>query len=201
MTTGLGNSQDHQERCGMARRNSRREQYEVTRRHGTERAFSGPVQNWDNKAAGSVCTCVCCGEPLFDASGEIRFRHRLAELLRSRFRCERRSTSTVDKIDGSCAANGGAVRRNATLISGHLFPDGPKPDRPALLHERPGARLQAGGRGRVGVAIAQSHEDRLEAGRDEPAAIAIERHLVEQHAFMARRSRRSLCLATGGQLA
>ena len=40
------------------------EQYEVTRRSGTERAFTGPF--WDNHAAGSY-SCVCCGTELFDA--------------------------------------------------------------------------------------------------------------------------------------
>ncbi|QKV18679.1 peptide-methionine (R)-S-oxide reductase MsrB [Oricola thermophila] len=38
------------------------EQFRVTRKHGTERAFTGP--NWDNKAAG-LYSCVCCGRPLF----------------------------------------------------------------------------------------------------------------------------------------
>jgi peptide-methionine (R)-S-oxide reductase len=40
------------------------EQYEVTRRHGTERAFTG--RYWDAKADG-VYACVCCGQPLFDS--------------------------------------------------------------------------------------------------------------------------------------
>ena len=38
------------------------EQYQVTRKHGTERAFTGP--NWDNKDAG-LYRCVCCDKPLF----------------------------------------------------------------------------------------------------------------------------------------
>jgi len=41
------------------------EQYQVARKAGTERAFSG--EYWDHHAAG-VYTCVCCGEPLFDSA-------------------------------------------------------------------------------------------------------------------------------------
>ena len=40
------------------------EQYQVARKHGTERAFTGP--NWDNKASGTY-SCVCCGLPLFSS--------------------------------------------------------------------------------------------------------------------------------------
>lgn len=41
------------------------EQYQVARRHGTERAFSGCY--WDHHERGTY-TCVCCDAPLF-ASG------------------------------------------------------------------------------------------------------------------------------------
>ena len=40
------------------------EQYHVARKHGTERAFTGP--NWDNHDSG-MYKCIGCGKPLFDA--------------------------------------------------------------------------------------------------------------------------------------
>jgi len=38
------------------------EQFQVARKKGTERAFSG--EHWDNHQAGMYC-CVCCGAELF----------------------------------------------------------------------------------------------------------------------------------------
>lgn len=41
------------------------EAFKVARKHGTERAFSHPYN--DEKRDGTF-SCVCCGQPLFDAS-------------------------------------------------------------------------------------------------------------------------------------
>jgi peptide-methionine (R)-S-oxide reductase len=43
------------------------EQFEITRRKGTERAFTGAY--WNTKEPG-VYQCVCCGQPLFDAQSK-----------------------------------------------------------------------------------------------------------------------------------
>jgi peptide-methionine (R)-S-oxide reductase len=43
------------------------EQYEVTRRKGTERPFTGVY--WNTKQDG-IYQCVCCGQPLFDAQAK-----------------------------------------------------------------------------------------------------------------------------------
>jgi peptide-methionine (R)-S-oxide reductase len=41
------------------------EQFQVTRKKGTERAFTG--EYWNSKQPG-MYQCVCCGQPLFDAA-------------------------------------------------------------------------------------------------------------------------------------
>jgi peptide-methionine (R)-S-oxide reductase len=47
------------------RRQLSQEQFQVTRKHGTERAFTGKY--WDHHADGTY-TCVCCGAPLFSSA-------------------------------------------------------------------------------------------------------------------------------------
>ena len=51
------------------------EQYQVTRRQGTEPAFTG--EYWNNHESG-MYNCVCCGAPLFRLRHEVRFRNRMA---------------------------------------------------------------------------------------------------------------------------
>jgi peptide-methionine (R)-S-oxide reductase len=96
------------------------EQYKVTRKAGTERAFTGEYH--DSKEKGTY-TCVCCGQPLFESNtkfdsgtGWPSFYQPIAK-------------DAVDEKDDSSWF----VTRTEVVCSrcdahlGHVFNDGPKP--------------------------------------------------------------------------
>jgi len=96
------------------------EEFQVARKAGTERAFSG--RYWDNHAHGRYL-CVCCGLELFDSaskfdsgSGWPSFFQPIAEEHIAKL--EDRSHLMV-RTETVCA------RCDAHL--GHLFADGPQP--------------------------------------------------------------------------
>jgi len=97
-----------------------KEQYNITRKHGTERAFTGPHQ--DEKRGGTF-TCVCCGNDLFRTAAKFdsgtgwpsffepigedavtEHKDRSFFMVRTEIRC------------ADCDAH-----------LGHVFPDGPQP--------------------------------------------------------------------------
>ena len=95
-------------------------QYKVTRKHATERAWTGKYAT--NKDPG-IYNCVCCGAPLFDSdtkfesgSGWPSFFAPLTETVVG---------TTVDKSFGMVRTEAHCSNCGAHL--GHIFDDGPAP--------------------------------------------------------------------------
>lgn len=97
-----------------------REQYDVTRKAGTERAFTGKYH--DEKTAGTYA-CICCGEPLF--SSDTKFDSGTGW---PSYYQPVSPDAVVEHEDVSFF-----MRRVEVVCSkcdahlGHVFPDGPEP--------------------------------------------------------------------------
>ena len=96
------------------------EQYNVTRKHGTERAFTGEYHA--SKDAG-VYECVCCGQALFTSEAKFDSGTGWPSYWQPVSK-----EAVTEKEDRSWFATRTEVlcsRCDAHL--GHVFPDGPKP--------------------------------------------------------------------------
>ena len=96
------------------------EQFHVTRKAGTERAFSGPY--WDSKSSGTY-HCVCCDAPLFKSGSKYDSGTGWPSF------CEPVAKGAVaDRPDNTLF-----MKRTETVCAtcgahlGHVFPDGPPP--------------------------------------------------------------------------
>ncbi|MGH8445360.1 MAG: peptide-methionine (R)-S-oxide reductase MsrB [Solimonas sp.] len=96
------------------------EQYQVTRKGGTECAFTGAL--WNDHRDG-VYQCVCCGLPLFDAATKFESGTGWPS-----FFDPAQNGAVISREDHSYG-----MRRVEVLCArcdahlGHVFPDGPKP--------------------------------------------------------------------------
>ena len=96
------------------------EQYEIARRSGTERAFTG--QYWDCKDDGTY-RCICCNAALFSSDTKYDSRSGWPSFY------EALEKSAIREIEDTS----GGMRRVEVRCAGcdahlgHLFPDGPRP--------------------------------------------------------------------------
>jgi peptide-methionine (R)-S-oxide reductase len=97
------------------------EQYQVLRRGGTERAFTGLY--WDNHEEGGY-RCAGCGELLFDSSTKYDSGSGWPSFTepadREKVSLHQDSSHGMVRTEVRCATCGGHL--------GHVFPDGPGPD-------------------------------------------------------------------------
>jgi peptide-methionine (R)-S-oxide reductase len=96
------------------------EQYHVTREHGTERAFSNPLN--DEKRSG-VFGCVGCGAPLFSSAQKFDSGSGWPS-----FWAPIDQGAVTEHEDRSFLMRRTEVRcASCDSHLGHVFPDGPKP--------------------------------------------------------------------------
>ena len=94
--------------------------FDVTRKEGTERAYSGKY--WDNHEKG-IYTCICCGQELFNADTKFESGTGWPSFYKPL-----NKTAVLNETDNSFGSERTKItcsRCGAHL--GHVFSDGPKP--------------------------------------------------------------------------
>lgn len=92
----------------------------MTRKHGTERAFTGPY--WNEHRTGTY-SCVCCGESLFDSSDKFDSGTGWPSFTRpvdvQAVTLHEDRSFLMRRVEVRCAA--------CEAHLGHVFKDGPQP--------------------------------------------------------------------------
>ena len=112
------------------------QQYDILRKHGTERPGSSPLLKEKRKG---IFACAGCDLPLFSSETKYRERHRLAELLAAARQCPRRDRGH-DVRDDAHRSSLPALRRTYRSRLRRRA----ETDRIALLHRRVWAGVSSG---------------------------------------------------------
>ena len=96
------------------------EAYQVTRKEGTERAYTGKY--WDNHEKG-VYNCVCCGQELFSSATKFEsgtgWPSFYKPVSKNNVLDEADNSFGMERVKVTCSKCGAHL--------GHVFEDGPKP--------------------------------------------------------------------------